>query len=84
MNHGLELCITHLCFESHMSHNHTEGMITSCLIIRPLPEEEELDDELFAGTSEERDPGNENKIAYIATVTQENIKGHVHIFSSVS
>ncbi|XP_070762802.1 BCL2/adenovirus E1B 19 kDa protein-interacting protein 2 isoform X3 [Enoplosus armatus] len=27
---------------------------------RPLPEEEELEDELFAGTSEEGDPGNEN------------------------
>ncbi len=36
-------------------------MTTSCSIIRPLPEEEELEDELFAGTSEEQDPGNENK-----------------------
>lgn len=39
-------------------------MITSCLIFRPLPEEEELEDELFAGTSEEGDPGNENSIVY--------------------
>lgn len=28
------------------------------LVVRPLPEEEELDDELFAGTSEEGDAGN--------------------------
>lgn len=33
--------------------------LASCLIIRPLPEEEELEDELFAGTSEEGAPGNE-------------------------
>lgn len=34
-------------------------MITSCLIIRPLPEEEELEDELFAHASEDQDTGNE-------------------------
>lgn len=41
-------------------------MITFCLFIRPLPEEEELEDELFAGTSEEGDPGNENRILHSA------------------
>ena len=41
-------------------------MITFRFTIRPLPEEEELDDELFAGTSEEGEPGNENKLVYDA------------------
>lgn len=55
-----QLCvICTVCVESHMNNNPIEGMITSCLIIRPLPEEEELEDELFAGTSEEGAPGNE-------------------------
>lgn len=53
-----------LGFKSHMNHNPTEGVNSSCLIIRPLPEEEELEDELFAGPSEEGDPGNENRIVY--------------------
>lgn len=47
-----------------MNHRPTDDMTNSCLIIRPLPEEEELEDELFAGTSEEGDPGNKNRIVY--------------------
>lgn len=64
-----------------MKHKLSEGMITCCLIIRPLPEEEELEDDLFAGTSEEIDPGNENRIVNNALLY--NIKGKVHIFSSL-
>ncbi len=59
MDHVSQLCITCLCFESHMNHDPT-AWSPPVLIIRPLPEEEELEDELFAGTSEEGDPGNEN------------------------
>lgn len=46
------------CFKSHINYRHTESQITFCLKTRPLPEEEELEDELFAGTLEEQDPGN--------------------------
>lgn len=63
-----------LCFKSHMNHNPSESMITCCLIVRPLPEEEELEDELFAGPSEEIDPGNENRIVNSALLY--NIKGY--------
>lgn len=35
------------------------------LFDRPLPEEEELEDELFAGTSEEQDTGNETRIVCV-------------------
>lgn len=31
-----------------------------CLIFRPLPEEEELEDELFAHASEDQDTGNKS------------------------
>ena len=58
-----------------MKHKQPEGMTTYCLIIRPLPEEEELEDDLFAGTSEEIDPGNENRMVNSALLY--NIKGNV-------
>lgn len=35
------------------------------MFIRPLPEEEELD-EFFAGTCEETDPGNHNNMLHIS------------------
>lgn len=57
-----------LCFKSDINNNPTEFLITSCLIIRPLPEEEELEDELFAGTSEEGDPGNENRESILKSI----------------
>lgn len=38
--------------------NLTDDTVALCLHQRPLPEEEELEDELFAGTSE-AEPGNE-------------------------
>lgn len=53
-----QLFITAMYFESHLDHDPADGLILSCLIARPLPEEEELEDELFAGTSEEGAPGN--------------------------
>lgn len=73
MDHGSKLCITCLCFESDMDNNPTKVLITSCLNIRPLPEEEELEDELFAGTSEEADPGRENSLVYCASEKNLNV-----------
>lgn len=50
--------------------------------VRPLPEEEELEDELFAGASEAGNPGNENTILFfcIATVTNRTLNNKVFAF----
>lgn len=51
--------------------NLSDDAIALCLHKRPLPEEEELEDELFAGTSE-AEPGNETKEKnHIAIVTKQ-------------
>uniref|UniRef100_UPI0037E755D1 BCL2/adenovirus E1B 19 kDa protein-interacting protein 2 isoform X2 n=1 Tax=Semicossyphus pulcher TaxID=241346 RepID=UPI0037E755D1 len=42
---------------------------------RPLPEEEELDEELFAGTSEEGEPGNESSTVHRALTHA----AHIHV-----
>lgn len=40
--------------------------IIFCMNVRPLPEEEELEDELFAEASEAGNSGNENTILFFA------------------
>lgn len=62
MVHAFVICVY---FELNINNNPIEGMTPICFFIRPLPEEEELEDELFAGTSEEEDPGNITQI-YVA------------------
>lgn len=43
-----------------------ECIIIFCMNLRPLPEEEELEDELFAEASEAGNSGNENTILFFA------------------
>lgn len=40
----------------------TDAAVALCLHTRPLPEEEELEDELFAGTSEAEAGKNQNQM----------------------
>lgn len=53
-------------FQSPINRDSAECIIIFCMNLRPLPEEEELEDELFAEVSEAGNSGNENTILFFA------------------
>lgn len=53
-------------FQSPINRDSAECIIIFCMNLRPLPEEEELEDELFAEASEAGNSGNENTILFFA------------------